>query len=153
MIQPFAAWAIASNVREGENPEYTLAMFRAEMPAFTAEIISDTVLSGLIDLAHKTVGYKRWGKLWQQGMRLVVAHYATLYLQQPQPGASAAEIVGQGKVQGSMTSKSVGGVSVSYDNSSAVSDLTGWGQWKLTVYGTQFAQLAKLVGKGGMYVP
>ena len=86
-------------------------------------------------------------------MRLVIAHYATLYLQEPQFGATVAEIVNAGKVQGSITSKSVGGVSVSMDNSAAVSDLNGWGAWKLTTYGTQFAQMAKLVGKGGMYIP
>ena len=28
----------------------------------------------------------------------------------------------------------------------------GWAAWKLTTYGTQFATLARMVGKGGMYI-
>ena len=153
MITPQAAWAIASGIREGENPPYTVADFRAVMPAFSDEIISDESLQTWIELANQIVNIGRWGNLWREGMRLVIAHYATLALQQPQAGASAAEVVGAGKIQGSITSKSVGGVSISLDNSSAISDLNGWGTWKLTQYGAQFAQLAKLVGKGGMYVP
>ena len=153
MIQPQAAWAIASNIREGENPAYTVGNFRAAMPAFTVSILSDEVLQGFIDLANSIVSWPRWQNLWKEGMRLAIAHYATLYLQQPAAGAGRAEIVSAGKVQGSVTSKSVGSVSVSMDSTSAISDLNGWGTWKLTAYGAQFAQLAKLVGKGGMYVP
>ena len=153
MITPHAAWAIASNIRGGENPEYTPADFRQAMPAFTAEIISDEILQGFIDLANNIVGYGRWGNLWYEGMRLCISHYATLYLQQPQAGATVDEILNAGKVQGSVSSKSVGGVSVSFDNSTAINDLQGWGVWKLTQYGAQFAQLAKMVGKGGMFIP
>ena len=153
MITPWAAWGIASNIRDAENPPYTVEDFRAAMPAFSVDIVSDEVLQGFIDLAGNFVNYGRWGNLWKEGMRLVIAHYVTLYLQEPQAGATVAEIVNAGKVQGSVTSKSVGGVSVSLDNSTAVSDLQGWGTWKLTQYGAQFAQLAKLVGKGGMFIP
>lgn len=153
MITPNQAWSIASNIREGENPAYTPSDFRGAMPAFNYDIISDETLEGFIEIANNIVSYPRWHNLWKEGMRLVVAHYATLFLQGPTYGMSASEIVNAGKVQGSVTSKSVGGVSVSMDNSSAISDLNGWGAWKLTVYGVQFAQLAKLVGKGGMYIP
>ena len=153
MITPQAAWAIASGIVDAENPAYTVSDFRTAMPAFTAEIISDATLQGFITLANNIVNYGRWGNLWQEGMRLVIAHFATLSLQEPQAGATIGQIVNAGKVQGSATSKSVGGVSVSYDNSSAISDLGGWGTWKLTTYGAQFAQLAKMMGKGGMFIP
>ena len=153
MITPFAAWAIASNIRDVENPAYTVEDFRNAMPAYTVDIVDDTTLQGFIDLANNIVGYGRWGNLWYEGMRLCIAHYITLYLQEPQVGASVAELVNAGKIQGSVTSKSVGGVSVSFDNSTAIGDLQGWGAWKLTSFGAQFAQLAKLVGKGGMYIP
>ena len=153
MISPQAAWAIASNIRDTDNPAYTVGDFRAAMPGFTADVVSDEILGNFIELANNIVGYGRWGNLWKEGMRLVIAHYVTLYLQEPTAGMSRAEIVNAGKIQGSITSKSVGSVSVSLDNTSATSDLNGWGTWKLTTYGAQFAQLAKLVGKGGMYVP
>ena len=153
MITPQAAWAIASGIVDAENPAYTVSDFRTAMPAFTAAIISDASLQGFITLANNIVNYGRWGNLWYEGMRLVIAHYATLALQEPQAGATIGQIVNAGKVQGSATSKSVGGVSVSYDNTSAISDLGGWGTWKLTIYGAQFAQMAKMIGKGGMYIP
>jgi len=153
MITPFAAWAIASNVRGGENPAYSVDDFRTAMPAFSESIITDAQLQAFIELANDIVQYARWHNLWQEGMRLCIAHYVTLFLQQPQEGATVDEVLNAGKVQGSVSSKSVGGVSVSFDNSTAISDLQGWGTWKLTIYGAQFAQLAKMVGKGGMYIP
>ena len=153
MISPQAAWAIASNIRDTENPPYTTEDFRAAMPGFNVDVVSDEVLTNFIELANNIVSYGRWGNLWKEGMRLVIAHYITLYLQEPVTGMDRAQVVNAGKIQGSVTSKSVGSVSVSLDNTSAISDLNGWGTWKLTTYGAQFAQLAKLVGKGGMYVP
>lgn len=144
---------VASNIREGTNPEYTIAMFREIMPAFTADILPDAVLQHYIDMANGVVLEARWHSLWKEGMRLYIAHFATLYLGVPEAGASRQKIVNAGKVQGAMTSKTVGPVSVGYDNGQdATSDLTGWGAWKLTTYGTQFATLARMVGKGGMYV-
>lgn len=146
------ALSIASNIRDGDNPEYTIATFRAAMPAFSEEIIPDEQLQVYIDMAHGAVKEARWHSMWREGMRLYIAHFATLYLGTPEEGSSASKIVNSAKVQGSITSKSVDRVSVSYDTGQATSDLTGWGAWKLTTYGTQFATLAKMVGKGGMYV-
>ena len=143
----------ASNIREGTNPEYTIAMFREIMPAFTATVIPDAVLQHYIDMANSVVLEARWHSLWKEGMRLYIAHFATLYLGVPEQGASRQSIANAGKTQGAITSKTVGPVSVGYDNGqAATSDLTGWGAWKLTTYGTQFATLARMVGKGGMYI-
>lgn len=143
----------ASNIRDGENPEYTISMFREVMPAFSADILPDAVLQYYIDMANSVVLEARWHSLWKEGMRLYVAHYATLYLGVPEAGASRQSIANAGKTQGGITSKTVGPVSVGYDNGqAATSDLTGWGAWKLTTYGVQFATLAKMVGKGGMYI-
>lgn len=147
------AASIASNIRDGENPPYTISDFRAVMPAFTAEVLPDAILQQYIDMANGTIREARWHSMWREGMRLYIAHFATLYLSIPASGASAANIVESGKAMGAITSKTVGPISVGYSaGQEATSDLTGWGAFKLTTYGSQFATLARLVGKGGMFV-
>lgn len=151
-ITPDRAFGIASNIRDGDNPEYTISDFRTIMPGFSEEIISDEQLQYFIDMAQAVVKEARWHGMWKEGMRLYIAHHITLYLSTPQEGASAIALSNAGKVPGAITNKTVGPVSVGYDNSQATSDLTGWAAYKLTTYGTQFATLAKLLGKGGMYI-
>lgn len=86
-------------------------------------------------------------------MGLFIAHFCTLYLQTAaEPGSAAAEILAAGELRGLQASKSVGGVSISYDYNTALSGLDQWGGWTTTAYGAQFAALAKLYGKGGMQV-
>ena len=152
-ITPQQAFAVASNIVDGENPSYTCEDFRKIMPAFTAEIIPDEQLQHFIDLAQAVVKEARWMSLWREGMRLYIAHFVTLFLETPPEGATRQQILNGGKLQGNKTSKSVGQVSVGYDNGSqATSDLEGWAAWKLTTYGVQFATYARLIGMGGMYV-
>lgn len=152
-VTPAQAFEIAANIRDGENPTYSIADFRAAMPAFTAEIIPDAALQAYVDMATAVVKEARWHSLWKEGMRLFIAHFVTLYLGGPDEGATPQQIRNAGKIQGNMTQKHVGNVSLAYDaGSTATSDLTGWAAYKLTTYGVQFATLAKLVGKGGMYV-
>lgn len=145
--------AAASNIKDGKNPPYTVENFRKIMPGFSADIISDDQLQHYVTLAHSIVKEARWHDMWPEAMRLLIAHFVTLYLQTPQEDANPAILANAGKVQGAATSKSVGSVSISYDVTQATSDLTGWAAYKLTSYGTQYATLAKLVGIGGMYVP
>lgn len=152
---PVGAIAMASNIRDGQNPDYTVEDFRKVMPGFSEEVISNEQLQHFVDMAQSVVKEARWHSLWREGMRLYIAHFATLYLATPQDAPSRDALVGAGQMKGAATSKSVDGVSVSYDTSqasSASNDLTGWGAFKLTTYGMQFATLAKAVVKGGMYV-
>lgn len=151
-ITPEQAYAIASNIRDGDNPPYTVADFRLAMPAFTTEMISDEQLAPYVDLALSVVLEARWHAWWREGMRLFIAHFVSLFLMLPEAGATREEIVNASKVGGSVSSKTVGPVSVSYDNTQATGDLTGWAAWKLTSYGTQFATLARMLGKGGMFI-
>lgn len=151
-ITPDRAFAIASNIRNGENPEYTIADFRQIMPGFSENIIPDEQLQYFIDMAHTVVKEARWHGMWKEGMRLYIAHHISLYLATPQDGASAVALTNASKVPGAVTNKAVGPVSVGYDASQATSDLTGWAAYKLTTYGTQFATLAKMLGKGGMFI-
>lgn len=151
-VTPLRAYEIASNIRDGDNPEYTVADFRTAMPAFSEEIISDELLQPYVTMATAIVKEARWHSLWREGMRLFIAHFVTLFLQMPEAGLTKEELLNASKVGGSMASKTVGPISVSYDNTQATSDLDGWAAWKLTTYGVQFATLAKVLGKGGMYI-
>ena len=151
---PHQAFAVASNIVDGENPSFTCADFRAMMPAFTAEIIPDAQLQHFIDMANAVVKEARWLSLWKEGMRLYVAHFVTLFIEAPPEGATRQQLINAGRLQGNKTNKSVGQVSVGYDNGSqATQDLEGWAAWKLTTYGTLFASYARMIGKGGMFIP
>lgn len=151
-VTPLVAYEIASNIRDGDNPEYTVADFRTAMPVFSEEIISDELLQPYVTMATAIVKEARWHSLWREGMRLFIAHFVTLFLQMPEAGLTKEELLNASKVGGSIASKTVGPISVSYDNTQATSDLDGWAAWKLTTYGVQFATLAKVLGKGGMYI-
>lgn len=142
----------ASNIRDGKNPEFTAADFRALMPEFTVEVINDALLGNIVEMAHSIVKKARWHQMWKEGMRLFIAHKVYMHLKTTAVGSDPASIVSAAASKGIATSKSVGAVSITYDVSSLASDLEGWGDWKESVYGTQFASMAKLIGKGGMYV-
>lgn len=152
-LTPRTAFAIASNIRDGDNPEYTISDFRKIMPGFSESIIPDEQLQYFIDMANNVVKESRWHGMWKEGMRLYIAHHVTLYLGTPREGATKTQLSAASKVPGTVTNKAVGAVSVGYDATQATSDLTGWAAYKLTTYGTQFATLAKLYGKGGMFIP
>lgn len=149
----------ASNVILTDNPEYTREMFSQSFPVFLFSedgsvegSIPIPVFNLFLDMANKSIKYDRYKSLWKYLMGLYIAHYLTLYLmtQQGEPGAQAAL---QGSVpRGIATSKSVDGLSISYDMMEVTNDLTGYGTYKLTIYGQQLATLTKNYGHAGMWV-
>lgn len=74
---------------------------------------------------------------------LFVAHYITLEYQAQKAAAAGAP---PGQQTGVVSGKSVGPISVSYDN--MVTALENAGQWGLTIYGQRFWQLAEMAGAG-----
>lgn len=148
----------ASNMKGGANPPFSADDFRAVYPHFfgaaTVGRFPADVLDMFIQFANASIKYRRYHKGWKLAMCLFVAHFLTLYIQSAvDPDAPAAAVIQAGQTKGLTASKSVDGVSVSYDFSTALADLDGWAAWKLTNYGTQLATLAKAYGMGGMYVP
>jgi hypothetical protein len=150
--------AAASNLRRGDNPEYTTADFLTLYPQFGesdagTRIIPESVLDLYLEFAHACLQEGRWRSAWKMGMGLFAAHWCTLYLQAAvDPSSGAAGVVAQGQTKGLVASKSVGDVSISYDFSAATQDLSGWAGWTQTTFGAQLATLAKIIGKGGMYI-
>lgn len=154
----------ASNVKIGGNPSFVIADFYAIYPNFESVVLKEvsggtkgflpeTVLQMYIDFANKCVQYKRWDSEWKMGMSLFIAHFCTIYIQSQFPeNSTAQQVLAYGQSKGLITSKGVGDVSVSYDFSAAVTGVESWGQFNTTQYGTQFANMAKLIAKGGMYL-
>lgn len=95
----------------------------------------------------------------EEARRLYIAHKLTLYAQtyaEPQTGdadpTSMAIISGSG-VSAQALSKSVGGVSVSKSEGSALSSIDGFGELKQTEFGLQLIGLLKIATAGGKYIP
>lgn len=118
-----------------------IAQFRIDFPEFAdSAVYTDGMIAFWDGIAAKSVDATRWGDLYSQGVALFVAHNITL---------QSRSIAGGGAgVAGAVASKSVGSVSVSYDN--AIAQLSNAGQWALTIYGQQYLQLARLFGAGAV---
>lgn len=150
MYHPLTAQA--GNIKIRENPLYTLDDFLTFYPQF-AGLLPDVVLNNFLELGQACVSKQRFGKMWQLAIGLFIAHFCTLYLQNvAEPGTEAADVLNAAQAAGVVTSESADGVSYSMDTSMLSQDLAGWAAFKLTAFGSQFATIAKLVGKGGMYV-
>ncbi len=150
MYHPLTAQA--SNIKTQENPLYTLNDFLTFYPQF-AGLLPDVVLNSFLELGQACVAKQRFGKMWQLAIGLFIAHFCTLYLQNvAEPGTEAADVVNAAQAAGVVTSESADGVSYSMDTSMLSQDLAGWAAFRLTAFGSQFATIAKLVGKGGIYI-
>ena len=122
-----------------------VAQFRLDFPEFASETFyTSSMVNFWASIAEKMLDLSRWGDLYTQGQSLYVAH--NLVIQRRNiAGASAGT---SGLSTGVMSSKSVGSVSVSYDNQ--IATMPNAGQWALTVYGLQYLQLARLIGAGAV---
>ncbi len=141
----------ASNIKKEEHPEYTKETFLLLYPQFRV-VLPDAVLDMYVDLGLSCVNYRRFNRMWKAAIGLFIAHFCTLYLQSMQPeGTDASQVLAAASSAGMVTSESADGVSYSRDGS-ALNDLNGWAAFKMTTFGVQFATMAKLVGRGGMYV-
>lgn len=150
----------ASNVILTDNPEFTRDDFNEIFPVFklqnVTEINQDEIPTEVFNLfynmANKSLKYDRFKSVWKYCMCLYIAHYMILYLmtQNGDPGAQSA--LAGSLPKGVASSKSVDGLSISYDFMGAAEDLSGYGTWKYTIYGQQLATITKIYGHGGMWV-
>lgn len=86
----------------------------------------------------------------EEARRLYVAHKLTLYAQtyaeatQEAPTIMSMKRLAGAGVAAQALSKSVGGVSVSKSEGSAISGISGYAEWKQTAFGMQLITLAKM---------
>lgn len=117
---------------------------------YAAPLVPLAVMNAYILLASASVMQSRWQDGWALGMALSIAHYATLWLQSDGNGATtAAQAAQQGIAKGIQVSKAVGDTSVGYQ---ALTEFEDWGSWNLTMYGQQFATMARVIGAGPMLI-
>lgn len=150
----------ASNVILTDNPEFTRVDFNSIFPVFKlqdgTEIqqgdIPEEVFNLFYNMANKSLKYDRYKSQWKYCMCLYIAHYMILYLQTQNGDPSAQSALVGSIPRGIASSKSVDGLSISYDFMDAATDLSGYGTWKYTIYGQQLATITKMYGHGGMWV-
>ena len=145
----------AANIRTSNDAaSVSSADFLAMYPQFSG--VPSAFLDMTLDRANASIMEGRWHNDRKFGVCLYTAHFCTLWLQTYIPTEQGATpdpgMVAESGDSKEATSKSVDGVSVSYSASDANSDLVGYGAWKLTKYGVQLAQLAKLHGAGMMVI-
>lgn len=144
--------AAAGNVRQQTNPEYTVDMFLRMYPQFLYSL-QRSIVETYVKLAWECVDSKRYGAIWEHAVGLLAAHYCTLHLQSSAEAEAGKEgVLDAARTPGVITSESADGVSYSMETSMLSADLQGWAAYKLTTYGVQFATIARLKGKGGMYI-
>ncbi len=126
----------------------TPVLFRKQLPAFAdATVYPDPAIAMAIAVADKVVSSDPnvWGDLRDYGVALLAAHNLALDARDTR-AAKAGKIPGASL--GIESSKSVGGVSVSYSNPLAGAT-AAMGDYALTVFGIRFYRLAKQMGMGG----
>lgn len=128
--------------------DITARFFRAQFPEFRdSSIWTDEALELWIQIANASLNTARWRQYYRMGVSLFVGHMLAL-------GKMSELQVQRGGVPGMnmglVSSKSVNGVSISYNNGLAV--MEGGGHWNLTSYGLRFLYFARMVGSGPIQI-
>lgn len=140
--------AIAANVSITLSVNATATATGASLTAWTAPLLPFAVLLMYLYMASSSLVEARWLELWQNGMALYIAHFATLYLESDaDPLSDAGQAAAAGAAAGVVVSKAVHDVSVAYQ---PLEFLASWGAYGLTKYGQQLATFAEFVGAGSM---
>ena len=133
----------------------TSVAFLAFYPQFGA--VPTVVLDEYVEQSN--LRFEEFLESTEEARRLYIAHKLTLYAQTFAPAQSGettaagmAKLSGAG-VSAQALSKSVGGVSVSKSEGSALASISGYGEWKQTEFGLQLINLCKVASAGGKYVP
>lgn len=149
----------ASNVILSDNPEFTRNDFSSVFSVFklqSGEVVAqdeipDEVYNLFYNMANASLKYKRYYNSWKYFMCLYIAHYFVLYLQTQNGDPGSQSALAGALPRGVASSKSVDGLSISYEFMGAAEDLSGYGTWKYTIYGQQLATLTKMYGHAGMW--
>lgn len=118
--------------------------FRLDFPEFdNATVYPDTNLLFWSTIAAQLIDMGQWASLYNQAVELFVAHNIALAAQERAQTASGGI---PGSANGVIAAKTVGNVSVNYDNTDVMEP--GAGHWNQTTYGRQYIRLARMIGQG-----
>ena len=143
----------------------TVGQFRIDYPAFadTARF-TDAEIQYWIDIACSppnmsyAINQRRWGQFFTLGLNLFVAHNLAVADMLTQRAGPPGTGTGPGGSYGYTSlvgvgvpaSKSVGGVSLSYDTSVGVEANAGW--WGQTPWGNQYLYYLRLAGSAPIHL-
>lgn len=123
--------------------------FRGHFPEFksTTQYLPQQVAYwiGIADIM--LINPLRWGAMRNNGVELFTAHNLVLEAQAQKSTTSGAV---PGIQTGAISGKTIGPVSITYDSAAGL-ELNG-SHWNLTVYGTRFLHLARMIGAGPVQV-
>lgn len=127
----------------------TIGNFREMFPAFgDPQQFTDAQVTMWLQYSHAILDQSLWADMKPMGQALFTAHNLVLEARDERaaqrgglPGQSGGQI---------LSSKSIGGVSGSYDTASGLEQ--GAGYYNLTTYGTRFFRMMRLVGMGGRQI-
>lgn len=133
-----------------KNPEFSKSTFSIYCPKLK-EWVYDTnnedAYKKFYDICNGRINYGFYGEDWEYAMSLAIAHYICItdidYVQSI--GADPA-------VGGVMSSRSVDGISYSYDVERTMTDNPAYKFWARTGYGNQLINLAENIGRIGVLV-
>lgn len=129
-------------------PNVTVDQFRIEFQSFKdRDKYTDAAINEYLVLALTVLNAPRFGAYLPLAQKLFAAHFLVLDKLDEQ-AAERGAIPGQG--MGIPSSKSVGGVSVSYDVSASAEE--GGGHWNATSFGRRLLRFARMVGAGGIQI-
>ena len=112
-----------------------------------ASRFTEPSLDYYINLAYLLMDAGRWSTLLDTGAELFVAHNISLEARAQEESAAGGM---PGGMVGPINSSSVDKVSVGYDTGSGIE--ANAGHWNLTVYGTRFVRLARMLGAGPIQI-
>lgn len=155
-----ATFGNPSNIILTDNPPFTLEDFASIFPVFKVSSTEETatdeipfaVFNLFLSMANACIKYDRYKENWKYLMCLFIAHYFTLFLETQKGNADNAAALASAMPKGIAVSKSVDGLSVSYDMQDTAGDFMGYGTYKYTSYGQQLITLTKLYRGMGMWV-
>lgn len=109
------------------------------------DLYPDLLVEHYLKLACENLDRGRWASWLEEGTLDFVSHYLVVARRNAQSAAAGGA---PGGATGLVSSKSVGGVSISYDVGSTT--VQGGESWNSTTYGVAFLHRARLVGSGGV---
>jgi hypothetical protein len=125
------------------DPILSIEGFRQAFPAFAdSNKYPDTAIGFWINQAinFSPININRWGQFYNLGLRYYIAHNLALDRVSEITASGGGAPVGSGVAN----SKSVGGVSISYDVEFGSEEKAG--HWNLTTFGSRFIRLLRMAG-------
>ena len=123
-----------------------ITQFRQDFPEFSdVALYSTALITFWSTVAEQTTSQAIYGDTYVAAVELATAHYITIEGVNVKTAGNGGT---PGQSAGVISSKAVGGVSVSYDTTIGTIAGDEVGQWNATTYGRQYYSLARLFGAG-----